>query len=77
MNRMEWIIVVILTGIFAVVSVGLWKEINQPTFELKKGDWECVKPVYHTHIQPMFVGKIATMRTVKDTVCMEYRRIGG
>ena len=65
--------------ILAVVSGGFvaWQNRNLPTFELKKEEWECVKDERRTHLQPLRVGKVGVMQPIANTVCVEYRRIGG
>lgn len=80
MNWFEWALggmLVVLVLALAAVGVGAWKDSKRPTFELKKDDWECVKDERRTHLRPMLVGKVTIMQPVTNTVCLEYRRIGG
>ena len=80
MDWMKWVLSALLAIfilLLATVGVAVWQDSNLPTFELKKDDWECVEEERRTHLQSMLVGKIMIMQPITNTVCLEYRRIGG
>ena len=66
---------IILIG--AAIGWEAYNDIQRPTIEIKKDDWECVKSEQRTHLQPMLIGNITILQPITSTVCLEYMRHAG
>ena len=76
-DAIGWILGMLVAIVLVIVSCVcwyVWAYNQQPTFNLKRSDWNCTKSEQRTHLQPTLVVKSTVMMPVTNTVCIEYAR---